>query len=535
MRNTFPYQLARFAKAAYRFEADSAAQKLQCLQALAQLPLPSNRTLLQYHILLLFTLTHAENRRIYQQANQALLRFARHLQQPHIAQLPFLADSGLPYTPMVTRFTQDAFYQLIQNKEVDISVESLNNEAFNLNGFLNITLPALLKEETTAGMNNDDILQHLGVDASQRFNFLLQQIKQLQCPPLVKDYIWQSLQSFFTVKGKTHLYSKSFNRLNGQPLYFTQRIGQPFDHWALLQQKLPRPTQLSPGQLADMLAVIQYSMPLSMREIDTITYLNPATLRYFQLESGLSVAIYGMQAERQLPLQSFVGCTLFKNGYPMSYGASWIFGECAMFGLNIFEEFRGGESKYLMTQIMRVYVQHFGLSFYEIEPFQFGNEEAIRTGAFWFYYKFGFRPVEPALQKLAAAEAAKIKADRQYRSSAKTLEKLAQGNLAIHLNEQRPIHRNAVMQPILAMVANQYKGDSWAAVADAKKYFMEQTGFGKKLNAVETTVLEEVALWAMAHGIRNQTQLQIMVQMVKAKPKDIQRYNRLIQQCLALS
>jgi hypothetical protein len=535
MRNKFPSQLAKFAKAAYQFGAGSAAQKLQCLGALAEQPLPSSPALLQYHTLLLFTLTHAENQRIYQNADRELLRLARHLKQPKVANLPFLTDSGLPYTPMTTRFTQDAFYQLVQHKDVDIQLESLNNATFDLNAFLNITLPSLLKEETTAGFGNDAIMQHLGVGNGQQFPFLLNEIKQLPCPPLAKDYLWQSLQSFFTVKGKTHRYSISFNRLNGGPLHFTRHIGQPFDHLALLQKKLPRPTVLNAGQLAEMVSVIQCSMPLSMREIDTITYMDPATLRYFQLENGLSVAIYGMRPERQLALLSFVGYTLFKNGYPMSYGGSWIFGECSLFGLNIFEAFRGGESKYVMTQILRVYVQYFGLSFYELEPYQFGNAEAIQTGAFWFYYKFGFRPVDPALQKLAAAEAAKIKADRRYRSSAKTLEKLAGGNIAIRLNERRPLHRNTVVQPILAMVAKKYKGNVWKAVADAKKYFTERTAIGKNLSAAATTALEEVALWALAHRIDKKAQLKLMAQMIKAKPGDAQRYNRLIQQVLALS
>ena len=46
-------------------------------------------------------------------------------------------------------------------------------------------------------------------------------------------------------------------------------------------------------------------------------------------------------------------------------------------------------------------------------PYQLGhgNEEAIESGAFWFYRKLGFRPGRADLQKLAEREEQKIAAD----------------------------------------------------------------------------------------------------------------------------
>lgn len=88
----------------------------------------------------------------------------------------------------------------------------------------------------------------------------------------------------------------------------------------------------------------------------------------YELERGVTVAIYGMIPERQLPLESYVGFTLFKNGLPAAYGGAWIFGEYANFGINIFESFRGGESGYMMCQLLRVYKQVFNISFLKSKP-----------------------------------------------------------------------------------------------------------------------------------------------------------------------
>ena len=113
-------------------------------------------------------------------------------------------------------------------------------------------------------------------------------------------------------------------------------------------------------------------MVLTGRETDTSTYMDENSFRLFELERGISVAIYGMTPERQLPLESYVGYTLFKNGFPAAYGGAWVFGERSLFGINVFEQFRGGESGFILCQLLRVYRQAFNVNYFEVEPYQFG-------------------------------------------------------------------------------------------------------------------------------------------------------------------
>jgi hypothetical protein len=218
---------------------------------------------------------------------------------------------------------------------------------------------------------------------------------------------------------------------------------------ALLDQKIDLPAKLSKQEYTKLIAVIQNTMTLSMREIDPVTYLDKQRVKLFHLENGLSMAIGGMYPERQLPLQSYVSNTLFKNGYPISYGGAWVFGKQALFALNIFEEYRGGESKYVMTQILRVYRQLFGISYFEEEPYQFGNEDALMSGAFWFYHKFGFRSLDKTINQLAEKEVLKIKKDKNYKSSLNVLTQLAAGYIALHLHNKPYVHRNEIINPIL--------------------------------------------------------------------------------------
>jgi hypothetical protein len=72
---------------------------------------------------------------------------------------------------------------------------------------------------------------------------------------------------------------------------------------------------------------------------------------------------------------------------------------------------------------------------FAVDPYQLGahNEEAIESGAFWFYRKLGFRPANAEVAILLQREEAKLRANPAYRTSAATLRRLAAGWLIYEL------------------------------------------------------------------------------------------------------
>ena len=123
-----------------------------------------------------------------------------------------------------------------------------------------------------------------------------------------------------------------------------------------------------------------------------------------------------MPAQRQLALESYVGFTLFKNGLAAAYGGAWLLGPRAAFGMNIFEPYRGGESGFMMCQVLRTYRQLFGASCFEVDAHQFGldNPDGITTAAFSFYYRLGFRPLDPTLRAVAELQRQKMRRQPSY-------------------------------------------------------------------------------------------------------------------------
>jgi hypothetical protein len=136
-----------------------------------------------------------------------------------------------------------------------------------------------------------------------------------------------------------------------------------------------------------------------------------------------------------LTLETNTGYLLFANGVPIGYGGVTPLFRQANTGINIFDPFRGGEAAFLWTQMLRAFHTLYGSRRFVINAYQFGagNAEAIQSGAFWFYYRLGFRPAHAKTRTLAAREAARMASDRRYRCDVRTLRALATGDLHLDL------------------------------------------------------------------------------------------------------
>jgi hypothetical protein len=175
-----------------------------------------------------------------------------------------------------------------------------------------------------------------------------------------------------------------------------------------------------------------------LREIDPITFTSPELVSYYRLSRGLSIALMGMVPARRHPIDSYMGYTVFKNGLPVAYAGSWLLFDSARIGLNIFPAYRGGESQYILEQILKIHQRVYRLKRFSIDPYQIGknNSDAIDSGAFWIYYRAGFRPIREEQKKIAEAEAKKIGAVKGYRTPATVLRTLAESRLELIIDKK---------------------------------------------------------------------------------------------------
>jgi hypothetical protein len=171
----------------------------------------------------------------------------------------------------------------------------------------------------------------------------------------------------------------------------------------------------------------------AMRYRELYGFSHPDETGVYRASAGRGVDIYffGVPRAWRLPLRAYHAGMFFKNGVPAGYVELLSLFERAEVGFNLYYTFREGESAWLYARLLHLFHQVLGVTCFSVDPYQIGHEnaEALDSGAFWFYRKLGFRPTTPEVARLVAREETRMRKTPGYRSSRRTLEKLADGHL----------------------------------------------------------------------------------------------------------
>jgi hypothetical protein len=187
--------------------------------------------------------------------------------------------------------------------------------------------------------------------------------------------------------------------------------------------------RLSRPEARKMLDLILDTSAMRYRELYGFSHPDEGGVFHADAGRGVEIFFFGVPPEWRLPLRAYHGGLFFKNGVPAGYVELLSLFECAEVGFNLYYTFREGESAWLYARLLRLFRQVLGVSCFSVDPYQIGleNPEAVDSGAFWFYRKLGFRPVDPKVAGLMDREERRMTQTPGYRSSKRTLEKLAEG------------------------------------------------------------------------------------------------------------
>src|SRR5260370_37562718 len=204
---------------------------------------------------------------------------------------------------------------------------------------------------------------------------------------------------------------------------------------AELARRPPRLTRLSRKQGEQGMDMIREVMLVRYRELYGTTLGDAASVVRAEVGRGVTIYLWNLPPDRRLALRAYVAGLTLKNGLPINYTEAIGLCEWMEAGFNACYTFRGGEAGWIYAQVLRCLCHRMGATCVSVYPYQLGhdNEEAIESGAFWFYRKLGFRPGRADLQQLAEREEQKIAAEKQYRTPARTLRRLAAGHVFYEL------------------------------------------------------------------------------------------------------
>jgi hypothetical protein len=226
------------------------------------------------------------------------------------------------------------------------------------------------------------------------------------------------------------------------------------------------------GEAARLLDLAREAMVTRSRDLDSFEHADAGDTRVVDCGDGLQFACFGLVPERRALLDAIYGFLTLQSGVPTGYVLSSALFESAFVAFNVFETFRGAAAAETYARVLGMVHALFGATTFVIDPYQLGhdNEEGQRSGAWWFYAKLGFEPVDAGVRALVRRERARLRADPEYRSSRSTLQALAAASLFLHARKPRSdvlgqLRLAPVSLHISRFLAARAGGDREAAIA----------------------------------------------------------------------
>jgi hypothetical protein len=480
------------------FSPEGLDKKISFLKEYSSVEIRNRNDLIQYHSALIFLLAYPHNKNIYHLAQQEISRISN-----TVAKRPFLRNkllnSGIAGTVTQSAFSLTLISWLVKAFPGSVELHSLDESGIHpkevFKNYLSeaefeLALDDKLKPlkwlEKAAGTKNK----------AKLLKWMLGAFDQINTDALIKDQLFEWLKLFIEIDPGEKEISSTFGRVKTSNTFFhPEGILKKFNELELINKKLPPEKKLSDQEKKEIISAARIALILLHRETDPITYCEEHNLKYFELERGLSIALFSIDSERRLPVESYIGFMMFKNGHPMSYGGAWLFGKRALIGINIFEAFRGGESAIVFANLQRCYKMAFGAEYFEVEPYQFGknNPEGIKSGAFWFYYRFGYKPVDERLRTLANEEQQRILTTKGYRSPYETLKLFTQSNLFVNFEkDEAPLNPSDLSRFISDLIAKEFSGDRKLSFQKAMKLLKQYNVTNGKENKTGLKKLAEI-------------------------------------------
>ncbi len=342
-----------------------------------------------------------------------------------------LAGNGLDDEPVYYRFSFDVARWLARTAPGTVSIDwSEVHDTEPLDNLLRlILLPAEDEYFDSGEIDTQEWVNiaRAGFDGTD-FDWLMAQLRDKRLESFYRELYDTADVPLAWEQGDSHL-SISRNTFDSRDVVLRAdgMRGRPGQVKREIAKPVEKIARLSGQRGAAMLDVAIASLATRHRETYHFNFANPDEVYLADVGLGVQVAVFGLLPDHRFPLECTMGYLVLSNGVPIGYGGSSVLFRQVNTGVNIFAEYRGSEAAFLWVQVMRVYHSLVGCTRFIANPYQLGsgNTEALRSGAFWFYYRLGYRPVDHMIRELAQRENTKVLKRPDYRSDLRTLARLS--------------------------------------------------------------------------------------------------------------
>jgi len=494
-----------------RFEPADNQIKAAGLQILAGREIREASSLVLFHEILCFLRAYPDSPEILRQVENSLKEFPDRVDgvkaSGPASDLKRLQDTGIAHTMVYYAYPYPMAKWLVERFRDTVEIDWEDADGIDK---IRSLLPLLAVYAENDALDDESLSLRewireakAGRDVSG-LQWLLETLDASPLPPAIVRHLYDSAELLLGWELRDAAASRTLAWHPTNRMFFHQGplLRGPFDFRAEIQNPLPAGKPVSRKTGEALIHLFRSALSARNRELYPLLHANPLDVFLAEAERGIRVALVGVLPEFRLPLEAYYSFLVLKNGVPVSYGGGGPLLDRLEIAGNIFETFRQGESVHTFVQVFRAYRTLCGSRYFLIPRYQVGyeNEEALQSGAFWFYHKLGFRPVAPNVLALSEDERRKINADPAYRSSRKTLERLAQSDMVLTLDGDggdppRDLQQGNIGLLVTRQIARRFRGDRTAAIRAATQQLARILGIPgwRKWSGPQQLALERLA------------------------------------------
>ena len=397
-------------------------------------------SLIRFHEALLFIRAYPQTPATFSRAGHILSTFIKKVRQlagsgADLIAFDYIEYSGIAGTTISGTFSYDIDRWLVERYPSTVEVDWDRCERGRLSRALPRFLPLLYEDSLVeANVPYIEWLHSASGEKTGDLSWLIERFSRSKLEGRETADLFDSLELRVRWELGDSRASRTQNFLppkkpfcHAGPLIARREVSldSEFEAEAIELQKLSRAEGKEKQDMLRETTTVRY------RELYGITHGDPESVLRADVGRGVEIFLWGLPAARRLPLRAYHAGFTLKNGVPINYIEGITICERMEVGFNTFYTFREGESAWVYAKVLRLLHQLVGVTCISIDPYQLGfnNEEAIESGAFWFYRKLGFRPARPELARLMATEEKKISTNPKYRTPARVLRRLSHGNM----------------------------------------------------------------------------------------------------------
>lgn len=501
-----------------RYGSGSAEAKLALLRRLARADLRSARAVWRLHELLCFLRAYPDDARVLAQVERMLARFAARRDLGRVREA--LADTGIAGTPIRYPFFWSTAQWLAWRWPGRLAIDRSESEFADR---LAAALPLLLTWAEAAALKLLDppafaALDRLRARGEGDAAFVARRIAVMPGDGFTREAFHDALEPGYELAPGPDTPARTRAKHSAAPTAYQReplRRVRP-DLCEELGRLYRGVRTVSAREGEQLIELARGAMVTRSRDLDAFAYGNARDVRLVDDGGGLAFVLIGAIPERRQLIPATCGYLILHNGVPIGYGEAFVIGRAATMTFNVFESFRGGEASYTFARTLAMVRHAFGAESFSFDQYQLGqgNDEAIASGAWWFYYKLGFRPLTAAARRLMRKELARMRDYPGHRSSVSTLHALAESHMLFDLDRARTPSLPPLAEPGLrigAALARVAQGGREHALAQCNREAMKLTGLrslrgfsaGERLawqrwSPVVVFALPRVSRWSLA-------------------------------------